>query len=28
MFAKINHLAITSDLYASNARFYMALFGM
>ena len=28
MFAKINHIAITSDLYASNARFYMALFGM
>ena len=28
MFAKINHLAITSDLYALNARFYMALFGM
>ena len=28
MFAKLNHLAITSDLYASNARFYMALFGM
>ena len=28
MYAKINHIAITSDLYASNARFYMALFGM
>jgi len=28
MFAKINHLAITSDLYAQNARFYQALFGM
>jgi catechol 2,3-dioxygenase-like lactoylglutathione lyase family enzyme len=28
MFAKINHLAITSDLYAINARFYQALFGM
>ena len=28
MFAKINHLAITSDLYAVNARFYQALFGM
>ena len=28
MFAKLNHLAITSDIYASNARFYMALFGM
>ena len=28
MFAKLNHIAITSDLYASNARFYMALFGM
>lgn len=28
MFAKINHLAITSDNYATNARFYQALFGM
>ncbi|MFM1813445.1 MAG: hypothetical protein RLZ98_140 [Pseudomonadota bacterium] len=28
MFAKINHLAICSDLYATNARFYQALFGM
>ncbi len=28
MFAKINHLAITSDHYAKNARFYQALFGM
>jgi catechol 2,3-dioxygenase-like lactoylglutathione lyase family enzyme len=28
MFAKLNHLAITSDRYAENARFYMALFGM
>ena len=28
MFAKINHLAIASDRYAENARFYMALFGM
>ena len=28
MSAKLNHLAITSDIYASNARFYMALFGM
>lgn len=28
MFAKINHLAISSDYYATNARFYQALFGM
>lgn len=28
MFAKINHLAICSDVYAQNARFYQALFGM
>ena len=28
MFAKINHIAIASDNYAANARFYMALFGM
>ena len=28
MFARINHLAITSDNYATNARFYQALFGM
>ncbi len=28
MFAKINHLAIASDYYATNARFYQALFGM
>ena len=28
MFAKINHLAIASDDYAMNARFYQALFGM
>jgi catechol 2,3-dioxygenase-like lactoylglutathione lyase family enzyme len=28
MFAKINHIAIASDRYAENARFYMALFGM
>lgn len=28
MFAKINHLAIASDVYAVNARFYQALFGM
>ncbi len=28
MFAKIDHLAITSDDYAKNARFYQALFGM
>lgn len=28
MFAKINHLAICSDYYATNARFYQALFGM
>ncbi len=28
MFAKINHLAIASDNYAANARFYQALFGM
>jgi catechol 2,3-dioxygenase-like lactoylglutathione lyase family enzyme len=28
MFAKINHLAITSDNYSTNAKFYEALFGM
>ncbi len=28
MFARLNHLAIASDLYAVNARFYQALFGM
>jgi catechol 2,3-dioxygenase-like lactoylglutathione lyase family enzyme len=28
MSARINHVAITSDLYAINARFYQALFGM
>ena len=28
MFARITHLAITSDNYATNARFYQALFGM
>ena len=28
MFAKINHLAISTDNYATNARFYQALFGM
>ena len=28
MFAKINHLAITTDYYAVNAKFYEALFGM
>jgi catechol 2,3-dioxygenase-like lactoylglutathione lyase family enzyme len=28
MFAKINHIAITSDQYAINARFYEALFGL
>src|SRR5215213_9371015 len=28
MFAKINHVAITSDYYAVNAKFYEALFGM
>ena len=28
VFAKINHLAICSDYYATNARFYQALFGM
>jgi catechol 2,3-dioxygenase-like lactoylglutathione lyase family enzyme len=28
MFAKINHLAICSTNYATNARFYQALFGM
>ena len=26
--ARINHVAITSDHYAMNARFYQALFGM
>ncbi|MDB5569802.1 MAG: hypothetical protein JWN93_985 [Hyphomicrobiales bacterium] len=28
MFARINHLAISTDYYAVNARFYQALFGM
>jgi catechol 2,3-dioxygenase-like lactoylglutathione lyase family enzyme len=28
MFAKLNHIAITSDYYAMNARFYEALFGL
>ena len=28
MFAKINHIAIASDQYAVNARFYEALFGL
>jgi catechol 2,3-dioxygenase-like lactoylglutathione lyase family enzyme len=28
VFARINHLAICSDRYAMNARFYQALFGM
>jgi catechol 2,3-dioxygenase-like lactoylglutathione lyase family enzyme len=28
MSARINHVAITSDYYAMNARFYEALFGM
>ena len=28
MFAKINHLAICTMNYATNARFYQALFGM
>lgn len=28
MFAKINHLAISTDYYAVNAKFYQALFGM
>jgi catechol 2,3-dioxygenase-like lactoylglutathione lyase family enzyme len=28
MSARINHVAITSDYYATNARFYEALFGM
>ncbi len=28
MFAIINHIAIASDLYAVNARFYQALFGL
>ncbi len=28
MFAKLNHLAIATDIYAVNARFYQALFGM
>jgi catechol 2,3-dioxygenase-like lactoylglutathione lyase family enzyme len=28
MFAKINHVAITSDNYSTNAKFYEAIFGM
>ena len=28
MFAKLNHIAIASDQYALNARFYEALFGL
>ena len=28
MSARINHVAITSDYYATNARFYESLFGM
>src|SRR6476619_688826 len=28
MFARINHLAICTEKYAVNARFYQALFGM
>ena len=28
MSARINHVAITSDYYAVNARFYESLFGM
>src|SRR3954463_617673 len=28
MFARLNHIAIASDHYAINARFYQALFGM
>ncbi|MEE8284732.1 MAG: VOC family protein [Alphaproteobacteria bacterium] len=28
MFAKLNHIAIASDQYAINARFYEALFGL
>jgi catechol 2,3-dioxygenase-like lactoylglutathione lyase family enzyme len=28
MFARLNHIAIASDQYALNARFYSALFGM
>ena len=28
MSARINHIGITSDYYAMNARFYQALFGM
>mgnify|MGYP003351233230 CR=1 FL=1 len=28
MGARINHVAIASDYYATNARFYQALFGM
>ena len=28
MFARLNHLAIATDIYAVNARFYQALFGM
>jgi predicted enzyme related to lactoylglutathione lyase len=28
MFAKINHIAITTDYYAVNGKFYEALFGM
>lgn len=28
MFAKLNHIAVASDYYAINARFYEALFGL
>ena len=28
MFAKLNHIAIASDQYAINSRFYEALFGL
>ena len=28
MSAKLNHVAIASDYYAINGRFYEALFGM
>ncbi len=28
MFAKLNHIAVASDYYAMNARFYEALFGL
>ncbi|MEL0324891.1 MAG: VOC family protein [Rhodospirillales bacterium] len=28
MFAQLNHIAITSDQYAINAKFYEALFGL